>query len=70
MSYRITTQKQLRDEFWETFPELECRVNHNTGNPLRQNKQPVDTRMSFVDWIDQLQRNGDIPEKLAERATL
>ena len=64
-----TTQKQLREEFWSTFPELECRTNRN-GNPLPQNQQPADTRMSFVDWVDQLERNGDISEQLAQRATL
>lgn len=62
--YRITTQKQLRDEFWSTF---ENEVERRLG---RQNQQTVDTRCIFVDWIDQLQRNGDISEKLAERVTL
>ena len=69
-TYRITTQRQLREEFWSNFPDLECRINHNTGNPLRQNKQPTDTRMAFVDWVDQLERSGEISERLAERATL
>lgn len=63
MSYRITTQKQLRDEFWSTFPEVERRKGS-------QNDQPTDTRVTFVDWIDQLARNGDISEALASRVTL
>ena len=62
-SYRITNQKQLREEFWETFPELERRKGS-------QNDQPTDTRVTFVDWIDSLSRNGDISPKLAEQATL
>lgn len=69
MEYLITTQKQLREEFWSTFPDVECRVNRR-GNPLPQNFQPADTRMTFVDWVDQLDRNGEIPRKLAERVTL
>lgn len=67
--YVITNQKQLRKEFWSTFPELVCRTNRK-GNPLPQNAQPADTRMSFVDWIDQLERNGQISSELAQRATL
>lgn len=67
--YLFTTQNQLRDEFWSMFPELECRTTRR-GKPLSQNQQPADTRMSFVDWIDQLERNGDISERLAQRATL
>ena len=66
---RITSQKALREEFWETFTELPCRTNRR-GNPLPQNEQPADTRMAFVDWIDMLQRDGDISEQLADRATL
>jgi hypothetical protein len=69
MTYTITTQKQLRDEFWSTFPDVECRTNRN-GNPLPQNQQPTDTRMTFRDWLKSLERDGRIPEKLASRATL
>lgn len=65
----ITTQKQLREEFWSTFPEVECRTN-GRGNPLPQNQQPADTCMTFVDWLDSLARNGEVSERLAERATL
>lgn len=67
--YRITTQKQLREQFWSTFPEVECHVNRR-GNPLPQHSQTTDTRVTFVDWIDQLERSGDISRELAERATL
>lgn len=62
--YRITTQKQLREEFWSTFE------NEVERRPGSQNNQPTDTRVTFVDWVDQLQHSGDISEKLAERATL
>lgn len=65
---RITNQKDLRAEFWETHPDVPC----NTRNrfPLPQNKQPADTRMAFVDWIDHLARSGEISEALASSATL
>lgn len=67
--YRITTQTALREEFWSSFPELKRRTNRR-GNPLPQNQQPDDTRMAFVDWVDHLQKSGEISERLAERVTL
>lgn len=62
--YRITNQKQLRDEFWSTF---EGEVERRRGG---HNQQPTDTRVTFVDWVDSLERNGDISPELAQRATL
>lgn len=62
--YTFTTQKQLREEFWSTFPEFQKRGNGS------QNQQSADVRMTFVDWIDQLERSGEISEGLASRATL
>ena len=59
----ITTQAQVRASFWETFPELK-------RNPGRQNNQPTDTRVAFVDYVDGLERNGEITEALASRVTL
>lgn len=64
-----TNQEQLREAFWAQFPELECRKNRR-GNPKPQNEQPADTRMAFIDWIDSLQRNSQISDALANRATL
>lgn len=70
---RITNQKDLRAEFWETYgrvPTLVICKRNRRGNPQPQNKQPADTRMAFVDWIDHLSRSGEISEALASRATL
>jgi hypothetical protein len=36
----------------------------------RQNKQPADIRMAFVDYVDMLSRDGTISEQLAQRVTL
>lgn len=69
-NYTMTTQKELRAAFWEIMPpNVVCLLNRN-GNPRSQNKQPADTRMAFVDWIDCLQKDGEISEALAHRATL
>ena len=61
-TYRITDQKSLRREFWQTFPDLK---RAKVGGDF-----VADTRMTFVGWIDSLARGGQISEKLAQAATL
>lgn len=62
MKYRITNQHQLRKEFWATFPNLpKDKINGS---------HKVDTRCTWVDWIDALSKNGEISQALAQRATL
>lgn len=66
--YRITTQKQLRAEFWETFPDLpRKRITDYAGTGKMY---PTDTRCAWVDWIDSLSKNDEISEELASRASL
>jgi hypothetical protein len=59
---QITSQKQIRSEFWRAYPDLSRR---RLGADY-----PTDTRVLFIDFVDSLARNGDISEKLAQRATL
>ena len=64
---RMTTQAAVRDSFW-----------HNCGSRIagyyvkgrRQNDYPADVRMAFIDYVDALQKDGDITEALAYRVTL
>jgi hypothetical protein len=60
-----TNQEQVRDAFWEQHPTLE-----RGPKAKRQNAYPTDTRVSFVDFVDHLQRSGEISEALASRVTL
>lgn len=68
----ITTQKEVRKQFWQ---ELQS-ANPNGGRcygPIghySHNNYPTDIRVWFCDFIDRLQRSGDISEALAQRATL
>ena len=62
MPYAITTQKQIRALFWETFPDL--------SRKKIKGDYPTDTRCTFTDFIDYLSRDGQISEALAARATL
>lgn len=68
VKYRITTQRQLRREFWETFPDLPKRRTVDYGNGHKQHA--TDTRVTFCDWLDALSKDGSISQELAQRATL
>lgn len=72
-SYSYTTQTQVRRAFWREHPQIIPLRKVNTRGKvveLRQNQQPADTRMAFVDFVDQLHRGGDISDALAQRVTL
>lgn len=68
-AYAIRNQTELRADFWKQHPHLVCRTNRR-GNPKRQNDQPADTRMAFVDYVDILAKSGSISDKLAQSVTL
>jgi hypothetical protein len=64
----ITTQRELRAQFWATFPDLpRRRIKDHSGTGLMYK---ADTRFTWVDWIDELERDGEISPALADRATL
>lgn len=68
----ITTQAELRRAFWRNNPGLQRRYVNGPRRPAiaPQNYQPCDTRVAFCDYVDALQKSGEISEPLAERATL
>ena len=69
----MTNQKQIRAAFWEAFPDLprrRYRYIPNRSDKTAELVYPIDTRCAFVDFLDQLQRDGTISEALAARATL
>lgn len=60
----ITTQKALRAAFWERHPQFR---RHGTWT---QNQYSTDVRVAWVDFVDFMERDGQISEALAARATL
>lgn len=66
--YRGTNQRDLRREFWFTFPNLPRRRTVDYGNGHKQHV--TDTRVTWCDWKDALQKEGTISQALCERATL
>ena len=65
MAYRFNSEDEIREAFWSEHPQFQP-----SDKGERQNDQPADTRMAFVDWIDQLQKSGEISEDLAQDVTL
>lgn len=63
MSYQITNQRDLRQAFWLTHPN----VSKQRG---RDGDYLTDTRLAWCDYIEHLNRDGVISDALANRATL
>lgn len=66
----MTNQKQIRASFWESFPHLEKHALKWGIKTASQNRHNAETRTAFVDFVDYLQKSGQITESLANRATL
>ncbi len=66
----ITNQKELRREFWASFPALETEARRRRTLSKGQNAQTCDARVMFCDWLDGLSKSGHVSDRLAERATL
>lgn len=65
---KLTTQKQIRALFWQTFPNLSRKkIRDYSGNGLIYT---TDTRCAFCDFLDSLHRDGLISDGLADRAAL
>jgi hypothetical protein len=60
----LTTQKQIRAEFWAQNPQFKRKGNS------KQNQYNVTIRSAFVEFVDTLQRNNGISAKLAQKVTL
>lgn len=62
----MITQQQVRNSFWENYPQFKSEFRKSK----RQNEYCTDIRCSFVDYVDYLQKDGHITEKLADKVTL
>lgn len=66
----ITNQKALRAAFWASFPDFEFQAREAGIFSKSQNHHCATVRCSWVDFVDSIQKSGQISEKLADRATL
>lgn len=65
-------QRQLRTQFWLDHPKFRRQSTGTPGKmrPKTQNEYPADVRMAFVDYVDRMERDGQISRAVAENATL
>lgn len=64
---KITSQQTIRALFWEDDAERKRRFWHPT---YTQNQYTTDVHVSWVDFVDNMSRSGQISNALASRATL
>ena len=62
----LTSQKAIRQSFYDYCDEFGITVYRSK----RQNDQPCDTRMAFVEYVDSLNKSGVISDNLAQRVRL
>ena len=65
---RYTSQRAIRAAFWDLGLAIQIICPRVPGRT--QNQYSADIRMAFVDFVDQLQKSGEISVRLADRATL
>ena len=71
----LTTQKQVRAAFWEAAGNGEFKGMNVTPRKITDysgsgHMHNTDTRCAFVDWLDGMEKSGQLKEGLAERVTL
>lgn len=60
------TFKQIRDLFFEEFPEFQRERKYRKS----QNEYSTNCRVYWCDFVEMLRRNGDITESQANRIVL
>jgi hypothetical protein len=66
----MTTQKQIRANFWAYIKEIAPQYLNEYKASKRQNDYNTDIRVTFVDYVNNLQKNGIISQNLAYKVTL
>ena len=66
----ITTQKQIRAQFWLDHPSFDHQAREAGIRSKPQNEQCATVRCDWCDFVECMRRDGQISEALANRATL
>jgi tRNA-dihydrouridine synthase len=66
----MTTQKQVRENFWAYIKEIAPQYLKEYKTNKKQNQYTADVRTLFVDYVDNLQKSGEIKQNLAYKVTL
>ncbi len=62
-TYQYADSDDVQQAFWEQHPQF-------TERPGGHNKQTTDCRCAFVDFVDYLEKSGQISAELAQGVTL
>lgn len=60
----IQDEEEVCEAFWAMYPEF------TRPDFVVQNDLPCDVRCAFVDFVDQMEREGQISSELAANVTL
>ena len=63
-------QKEIRAAFWESHPGADAEARQRRTRSKSQNYQAAWIRCSFVNFVDDLHRAGQITDNQAHRVTL
>lgn len=66
----MKTQKEVRKSFWQYLKEVSPTLYAQGKRSKRQNEQCTDIRCTFVQWLDDMHRSGQITEKQVNKYTL
>jgi hypothetical protein len=66
----MTTQKQVRVNFWAYIKEVAPQYLKEYKTSKRQNQYTADVRTLFCDHVDNLHKSGIIKQNLAYKVTL
>lgn len=66
----FTTQKQVRQAFWQAHPSADRRKITSSDGLGMGKMYKTDTRVAFCDFVEYLRSDGLISEALAYRVTL
>jgi len=69
-TYTYTSQGHIRDAFWDAFPHHWENEKKRKSITKGHNAKTAECRQDFCNFIDQLERSGEISEALAQRVTL
>ena len=66
----MTTQKQVRENFWAYIQEIAPQYLKEYKTSKTQNQYSADIRTLFCDHVDNLHKSGIIKQNLAYKVTL
>lgn len=66
----MTTQKQVRENFWAYIQETAPQYLKEYKTSKRQNQYTADIRTLFCNHVDNLHKSGIIKQNLAYKVTL